>query len=635
MAKPRVRDFVDKSQMRVFVKSLLQDVRALGEMLENGMIESGIRRIGAEQEVFLVNKFWHPALSAQEVLKEVGDPHFTTELGLFNLEINLDPLPFDCHCLRRLEESLKKYLEQLRTAANRLDTEVVLTGILPTLSKCDLTLDNITPQNRYYALNEAVNRLRGGPQRLHIKGIDELIIIDDSVMLESCNTSFQLHFQVGPEEFAQLHNIAQLVTAPILAATTNSPLLFGKRLWRETRLALFQQAIDTRRPTSHPRESRPRVGFGTAWVKESVLEIFKEDIARFRVLLGTRSKEDPFELIRQGKPPSLASLCVFGGTVYRWNRPCYGICNGKAHLRIENRVLPAGPTILDEVANAAFYYGLMAGISTQHKDITTQISFEKVKSNFLAAARLGLGAQLAWLGQKTLPARELICRELLPLARQGLLMRGIDSGDVDRYLSVIEERVDSGQTPSQWMLNSLVAMRGRRPRAERLAALVAAMAHRQKKGAPVHTWKLAQLKEAGGWKPNYMRVEQYMTSDLFTVSQEDTVELVACIMDWQHIRHVPVEDNCNRLIGLVSYRSVIRFFSQHPEEGRTAPVSQIMKKDPLTVAPETPTLKALEIIRLQGVGCLPVVKDKCLVGIVTERDFIGVSSQLLEQKLRD
>ena len=638
MGEHRTQPDATAEELRLFTKRLLNDLRALTTMLEDGMIESGVRRIGAEQELFLVDESWRPAPLALQVLDALGDPHFTTELGKFNLEANLDPLLFGGDCLSRLESQLDGLLTKARAAAQSCGADIVLTGILPTLRKSDLGLDNMTPNPRYGELNRALTRLRGGASyEFRIKGVDEVVVKHDSVMLEACNTSFQVHFQVSADEFANLYNIAQAVAAPILAVATNTPLLFGRRLWKETRIALFQQAIDTRHATDSLRERSPRVSFGRDWVKSSVTELFKEDVARFKAILTTEEDEDPFAKLAAGVPPDLKALRLHNGTVYRWNRACYGVTEGKAHLRIENRILPSGPTAVDEVANAAFWFGLISGLSHEYADITRLMEFEHAAANFIAASRLGLGAELTWLEGKTLPAAELVIGDLLPLARQGLARRGIVPDDIDRYLDVIEERVKSKMTGAHWILSSLAGMKQRGTRTERLSALTGAMVARQREGKPVAGWSPARLEEGGGWKLHYLKVEQFMTTDLFTVHQDDAIDLAASLMDWERIRHVPVEDNESRLVGLISYRSLIRLLAQGQSEGneRPIPASEIMKRDPVTVSPEASSLDALHLMRSQGVGCLPVVKDGRLVGIITEADFMHIAGELLEQKLKE
>ncbi|MDH3284836.1 MAG: CBS domain-containing protein [Acidobacteriota bacterium] len=624
-------------QLRRFMRDLLNDLRALETMLEEGRIESGVRRIGAEQEMFLIDSSWRPAPKALEVLEKIDDGRFTTELGLFNLEVNLDPLKFGGDCLSRMERQLDELLEKGRQAARAVGADILLVGILPTLRKSDLEIENMTPMPRYHALNDAMNALRGGAYDFHIRGIDELIVRHDSVMLEACNASFQVHFQVGGSEFARLYNIAQAVAGPVLAVSTFSPLLFGRRLWRETRIALFQQSVDTRSSQDHLRERSPRVSFGRSWVDRSVVELYKEDIARFRALIATEPEEDPFLRLARGEAPELKALRLHNGTVYRWNRPCYGVMDGVPHLRIENRVFPAGPTNRDEIANAALWYGLIAELANEHEDIGQVMMFEHALENFETAARHGLGAEFTWLGGEQIRAQKLILERLIPCARRGLQRSGIDAEDIDRYLGVIEGRVSSRMTGSRWVLASLDAMKDGGTAGERANALTAAIFNRQQEAVPAHEWPCARLEEAGGWKNNYLKVEQYMTTDLYTVHGDEPIDLVANLMQWQKIRHVPVEDNQHRLIGLVSYRHLLRLLASGALADRESgiPVSEIMTKDPVTAYPEMSTLEATQLMKEKKVACLPVVKDGRLVGIVTERDFMVIARELLEQRLRE
>jgi len=636
MGEQSVQDSFDAEKLRLFTRKVLRDLRAIEQMLDEGLFESGVSRIGAEQEMFLADADWRPSLLAMEILERINDPHFTTELGRFNLECNLDPIGLRGKALSKMEAQLTELLEKARKAAEKEGVSVILSGILPTLEKSDLSLENMTPMPRYFALNEAMNRLRGDHYHFRIKGRDELIVTHDNVMLESCNTSFQVHFQVSPEDFARLYNIAQAVTAPVMAAATNSPLLFGRQLWRETRIALFQQSIDTRAPTGYLREQSPRVSFGRDWVRESVTEIFKEDISRFRVLMSTEVEEDPFEVLASGKSPRLQALRLHNGTIYRWNRPCYGISKGRPHLRIENRVLPAGPTPIDEVANAALWFGLLNGVSHLYEDVTRVMDFAVARENFVAAARLGLGAHFTWPERENVPAQTLLLDELLPLAREGLKELELDSSDIDRYIGTVEERVRTLRTGSQWQVDSLDAMKCDGVRSECLTALVAATASRQATGDPVHTWKLASLVEGGGRRKHIVRVDQLMTTDLFTVNQDELVDVVACVMNWHHIRHVPVEDSLHRLVGLVTVRSLLRLLGEHSARGASepVPVSQIMSTDVVTCLPETSTLEAIRLMKRHRISSLPVVDNQSrLLGIVTEVDFMDIAADLLEEFL--
>ena len=636
MGEHNVHRDAEPAVLREFTNHLIQDVRALELMLQENMFETGVRRIGAEQELFMVNERGEPAPIIEEVLERNTDDRIVTELTKFNIEFNMDPLQYGGDCFQQMERATNELVDEVRDLTAQSGGDVAMTGILPTAHLSDFALDYMTPRPRYHALNDALGRLRGGPGQYQIRDIDELFLKHDSIMLEGCNTSFQTHFQVSPEEFPRYYNIAQVVAAPCLAAATNSPILFGKRLWRETRIALFQQAVDTRSSNLYLREMRPRVHFGTDWVDESVLEIFKEDISRFRVLLTTELDETPMEVLNEGGIPNLMALQLHNGTVYRWNRACYGITNGQPHLRIENRVLPSGPTVVDEISNAVFWFGLVAGLAEKYQDVSREMNFDDVRHNFVAAARNGLASQFTWIDESKAPAHELILNKLLPLAESGLQATDVDADAIERYLGVIQKRVETQQTGAQWQLDSVAKMKNVGSRAERLGALTRGMVERQREGNPVHEWSLATLQE--GYRPKGMKetnVEDYMTTELFTVHEEESVEFVARLMDWQRIRHVLVEDEKHRLVGLVSHRTLLRHMAERsdvPEGG--IPVHDIMVEDPISISPEMATLDAVEMMRDHQIGALPVVREDRLVGIITESDFIQIAGNLLDDSLQ-
>lgn len=638
MGEHQITAQTSDSELRSFVRRLLEDVHALERMLEEGKIESGIRRIGAEQEVFLVDSSWYPTCASERVLGRIEDPRVTTELARFNLECNLSPQVLGGDCLSRMEAELRELLDLMQTAGDQEDARLLLVGILPTLEKKHLTLDHMTPIQRFYQLNKIMRELRGGDFQTMIKGADELQVTHDNVMLEACNTSFQIHFQVAPDEFAKLYNVAQVVTGPVLAAAVNSPVLLQHRLWHETRVALFQQSLDMRSQAQQARGSRQRVSFGEHWVEDSVLEIFREDIARFRVLISSDLGESPMAMLARGEMPPLSALCLHNGTVYRWNRACYGVKDNVAHLRIENRTLPAGPTVLDEVANSAFFFGLMSALTEEYGDVRQVMNFDDARNNFHAAGRYGLHAQFSWVGGRPITAADLIIDHLLPLAEEGLRAQEIVSDDIDRYLGVIHDRVESGRTGSQWMLDSLSAMKSAGvARDRRFRALTKAISDRQKSGDPVHTWKLASAEDESDWRASCRTVRQIMTTDLFTVGPEDLVDLAASVMDWRHVRHVPVEDSEGRLVGLLSHRSLLRLIVRGLQGRSAEPVAvrEIMKPNVVTVHPDATTMEAMDLMRAQKVACLPVTEDGKLIGIVTEHDLIEISRALLEQALRE
>ncbi len=623
----------DGKHRRDFMRAVLTDLRALERMLDEKRFEKGVRRIGAEQEMFLTDRGWQPTPASLKMLEKLKDPHFTTELGMFQLEMNADPQLFRGDGFSQMEKQMTDLLEKARRAGEELGVHTVLAGILPTIRKSDLGMDNMVPSPRYRTLSKAVYDLRGGDFEFSIKGIDELMLKHDSVMVEACNSSFQVHLQVEPDEFAQMYNLAQVLAGPLLSMATNSPLLFGKRLWAETRIALFQQAVDTRSKTDYLRDATARVTFGSRYLKKSIVEIFKEDIARFRTLVGTDLDEDPEAKLDQGLVPQLKALRLHNGTIYRWNRACYGVIDNKAHLRIENRVMPSGPTVLDEIANAAFWCGLMIEMSRRYEDITKHLEFDLAQNNFHNAAREGLGAHFTWLDGQEILAPKLILDQLLPAAEAGLKHEGVDEAEIKRYLGVIHERVKTGRTGSRWLLTSLAGMQNKGSAGERNNALVAATVQRQATGRPVAEWERARLDEAGDDKHNFQRVDQIMTTDLFTVQPDDAADLVANLMGWERIRHVPVEDKTHKLVGLVSYRAVLRYLTGGGRTGDAA-VSDLMKTDVITVSPDTPTLEAIHLMRRYRIGCLPVLQDGKLVGVLTEENHMKIAGELLEQKLK-
>lgn len=632
--KKITRDY-DDEQMRTFTLGVLNDLQALEQMLNTGMFEEDVRRIGAEQEMFLVDSALRPAPLALDVIETAKDGRLTTEIGKFNLEANMTPLDFGGDCLRKMEDELNEILGVVRTAAAQFGGAVVLAGILPTIQKSDLTTANLTPHPRYYEIDRIVTELHGENRVIHIKGLDELQLTLQDTFIEFCNTSFQVHLQVGAKEFVRYYNWAQAIAGPVLAAAANSPILLGHRLWHETRLAVFKQSTDTRSLTHKQRNQKPRVNFGDRWVDNSIIEVLHEDAIRFRILLTQAIEENSLKVLADGGIPNLSAWRLHNGTIWRWNRPCYGVVEGKPGLRIEARFLPAGPTVADEMANAAFFLGLMTELPEEFGDIRDHMTFDDARTNFYNAARYGLSGQIRGLDGQSRRVGRIILEELLPRARKGLARAKVDAADCDRLLDIIEKRVTQEKSGSQWILDSYAAMDQRAKPNVRLRSITAAMKlYQEEGGEPMHTWKLAEIPADSQWIDNYKTVEQFMAVDLFTVRPADVLDLAASLMHWRHVRHVPVEDDSGRLIGIVSHRDLIELMASGKcgnSPGIT--VRDIMRTDIVTVAPDTPTLEALDIMRSRNIGCLPVVQDERLVGIITAYDFLTVSVKLFEEKL--
>jgi CBS domain-containing protein len=333
--------------------------------------------------------------------------------------------------------------------------------------------------------------------------------------------------------------------------------------------------------------------------------------------------------------PKLRALQVHNSTVYRWNRPCYGISeSGKPHLRIENRVLPSRPSVLDETANAAFWLGAMIGMHEHCQDIRKQLSWEDVRDNFTKAAKFGIDTTFNWFGDKKVSPCDLILQELLPIARQGLERRQVDKADIDRYLGVIEERAKKHMNGARWQLRAFTKLIKEVSRDEAVSVLTASIVENQTKNKPVHTWKLPDANDMTDYRPTKLLVDEFMMTDLFTVQQDDLVELVAQLMDWRKIRYMPVEDSKGRLCGLVTSRLLLRYYTHKHKATEGQPpacVKDIMISKPITIGPKATIIQAMSLMRDNKIGCLPVVQDDELIGIITEMDFLRISGRLIER----
>ncbi|MAU17628.1 MAG: signal transduction protein [Muricauda sp.] len=603
-----------EEERKVFVQHLIDDIQALENMLREGLIEDDVVRIGAEQEMCLINEDYRPSPKSLKIIKDVDDHHFTTEFATYNIEVNLDPYTLEKNCFATMEQQLRELLDKVRKSANKHDARIILTGILPTISKDELGMDFMTPIPRYYRINEVLTAWRGDDFTVRIKGADELSLHHDSVLFEACNTSFQLHLQIPPEDFIKSYNWAQAISGPVLGGCCNSPLLLGKELWRETRIALFQQSLDTRIWTKALREEVPRVGFGEKWQKDSVVEIFKQDISTHRIVLTKPIQNNALKVLKEGGIPKLEALSLFNSTVYRWNRPCYGVGNGKPHLRIENRYIPAGPTIMDEMANFAFWVGLMAGRPKKYDDMPSLMDFRTAKLNFFRAATSGRHAMFSWMG-KAMTMKKLIREELLPIAYSGLKKFNIDEEDIQRLLGIIEKRAN-GRTGAEWQIKNFRELRKQMKLDSAIVQLTKAMYKNQQEEIPVHQWEpiegMVETKESFRW------VSQIMSTKLIKLYEEDYANLALAIMQWNNIHHLPVENGKGELAGLLTWSHIEKFKKLDKKEAR---VSDIMVKKVISVAPKTEITTAKKIMEKHNIGCLPVCVDTHIVGIISKVDL--------------
>jgi hypothetical protein len=428
-----------------------------------------------------------------DVLAAIADPAWATELGQFNIEINVPPQGLDGDAVAGLEEEVRASLNAADTKARGAGSRLVMIGILPTLSEQHMSLETLSANERYRVLNEQIFAARGENIQITIDGPEQLRIQADSITPEAACTSVQLHVQVSPDTFASYWNAAQAIAGVQVALAANSPFLFSRQLWQETRITLFEQATDTRPDELKQQGVRPRVWFGERWIT-SVFDLFEENIRYFPALLPICEEEDPLAELDRGAAPQLAEMSLHNGTIYRWNRPVYAVVDGKPHLRVENRVLPAGPTVADVMANAAFYYGLVRALAEAQRPIWTQLSFATAAENLHEAARHGLDAQLYWPGVGETPATELVLRRLLPMARDGLSRWGMSADHADRLLGIIEQRCLTGQTGAAWQVAVAreLAKGNGADRGEALRRMTQRYTEHMHANDPVHTWPPAR-----------------------------------------------------------------------------------------------------------------------------------------------
>ncbi|UKM65523.1 CBS domain-containing protein [Flavobacteriaceae bacterium GSB9] len=605
-----------KKERANYIHHLLNDIKALDMLVEKELIEEEPLRIGAEQEFCLVNEEFLPESKSLELLEAINDDHFTTEMGSYNLEVNLDTFQLKTDCFSRLHQQLDALLDKARKVASQKSIKLILTGILPSISVNDVDEKRMTAVERYSVLNDAIKKSRRKSFDIHIKGVDELNLLHDSVMLESCNTSFQMHLQLNPKNFVDDYNWAQAIAGPILSVCTNSPILFGKELWMETRIALFTQSIDTRANSYLLNEKQSRVSFGSAWQTGSISDIFKNNISRFRSFLTTNFTKDSVEMIKNNETPKLRALSLHNGTVYPWNRVCYGTSNGKPNLRIENRYLPSGPTTTDEIANMMFWVGVMLGKPIQYENIHKKWDFKDVKTNFFNAARYGKATQFYWNG-KYISCQNLILDELLPMAYKGLYRHGIAPKDAEKYLKVIKDRVE-GYNGSEWLSINYRSLLKNHGRFEAMQILTANIFKKQEKGYPISSWSMLNANENGDFIKNKV-VKHAMSSDIFSVNKKDSIELVLQIMKWKNIHHMPVINNDSTLVGLLTWHDVETHLNN--PESQYYSVSKLMKTELITTDEYTPLETAKSLMDEHAIGCLPVVKNKKLIGLITKNDL--------------
>lgn len=494
MGEKVVAGTVGLADPRRYREKLKECLEGFGRLLEEKRFDRPKNLMGLEIELNLAGPDGLPRMMNAEVLERIASRDFQTELAMFNLEVNIAPHRLGGRVLDQLAEELRTGLGYAHRKANEVDAGIVMIGILPTLSADDLVSANLSDVDRYTLLNDRIVAARGEDFALDIAGVERLTCTSSSIAPEAACTSVQLHLQVTPGRFADVWNAAQAVAAVQIALGANSPFLFGRELWRESRPPLFQQSTDTRPPEFAAQGVRPRTWFGERWI-DSAHDLFEENLKYFPPLLPILDDEQPLDVIAKGDTPRLAELVLHNGTVYRWNRPVYGIADGVPHLRVENRVLPAGPTVMDVIANTAFYYGVVRALAEESRPVWSRLPFAAAARNFDTACRYGIDARLEWPrrgrfgGTERVPAVNLVRDKLLPLAAAGLDAWGVAPADRDLYLGVIEERCRLRMNGAAWQSATYHrALESGLARDAALAATTRRYCELMHGGEPVHSW---------------------------------------------------------------------------------------------------------------------------------------------------
>ena len=465
----------NKTDYQQFVTQLAEETALLKNWFDNHQFSSSALMAGYELEAWLINQTGNPVAINESFLEKANNTLLSPELAKFNIELNVEPEQLSGNVLSTFERKLDKLWQQCSATARSLDSHIMGIGILPTLEDSDLTLDNISLLDRYKALNEQVLRQRNGLEiELNINGEEHLQVSHKDVMLEAAATSLQIHIQVPQDVAARYYNASVLLSAPMVAVSGNSPCLFGRRLWQETRIPVFEQAVPTGGYGGAASGPVHRVSFGSDYVRDSLYECFQENLDHFPILLPVHY---------QTAADEVRHLRLHNGTIWRWNRPLIGFDEDQTpHLRIEHRVCASAPTTIDNIANIAFYYGLVHYYACSEKPPEYAIPFADAKNNFYRAAKVGLKHKTSWMNKKTDTLQKIILDRLLIEAETGLYNLGIDQQDSQRYLSVIEQRVEKNRTGSQWQLNFLNTHQDNR------TELTLNYLKNQISGRPVHEW---------------------------------------------------------------------------------------------------------------------------------------------------
>ncbi|MBK9257942.1 MAG: CBS domain-containing protein [Saprospiraceae bacterium] len=612
-----IKEIKTKEERNEFYKQILTDLDVFDFMLENDLIDSGNSTIGAEQEITIIDKYGNPKPDSTWFLNHINDSHFTNELALFDLEINLDPVDLKGKCFTDVESTLLNLMEKGGKLAAKNESSLYLTGILPTIVKEHLDFSYMTPVERYKVLSCELLKLRGRKFQIFLQGVDDLNLRLDSILFEACNTSFQVHLQINPANFKTQYNWAQMISGPVLSCCTNSPLLFGKELWAENRIALFKQSLDTRNFNSHYREKVPRVYFGVDWLEGKPSDLWKNDVARFPLVFRGEGEENSREQLSRGVTPLLKAVRLHNGTTYTWNRLCYGVQDNIAHIRLENRYMPAGPTVKDEIANMVLWTGLMKS-NTYDSEFWKNLDFRESKANFYKAARTGMDTMLDWFGNKV-SAKKLLIETLIPLASKGLKDSNVNHDDIDHYLGIIENRVLKQNSGSDWTIRNFRSLTSKFKPVLASKILVSESLKMQIENIPVSEWddiSNNKLQHYFAVHFDTLKIADVMSTQLYTITDDVTVDLALKIMEWRLFHHIIVEDSDFKFKGIVSKDFLLNESFKPNTLIRDLDLPKVQ-----VISPGDLVSKVQLDMKANNDSAMVVVEDSRVVGIVTRNDI--------------
>jgi CBS domain-containing protein len=613
----RIKAINSTEERNDFYRQIFTDLKVFEEMLNDGLIDSGENMIGAEQELTIIDEYGNPKPISVDFLSAIDDDHYTNELARFDLEINLDPVRLEGNCFNHYEHTLIALLQRGQEVADDFNASLFLIGILPTIVREHLDFEFMTPVERYKVLSNELLRLRGKKFEIFLQGVDDLNLKLDSILFEACNTSFQSHLQINPAKFKEKYNWAQMISGPVLSTCTNSPLLFGKELWSENRIALFKQSLDTRNFNSHYRQKLPRVYFGKDWLNGSAIELWKNDVARFPLIFRGEGEEDSEAQLRKGITPWLKAVRLHNGTTYTWNRLCYGVAENNAHIRLECRYMPAGPTVADEIANMAFWTGLMNAVP-EDDNFWDRQDFRVSKDNFYKAARTGIHSVMEWNG-KRYQSNRLADKILIPLAEQGLQNSGVSSEDINRYLGIMQQRVTSQNTGAEWQIRNFRALTRKFKPSLAGRILVLESLNRQQENIPVGEWEDISLSSLQIYFHNYfdeLKVTDIMSTELYTLKDDVTVQLAKKVMEYCNFNHIILENEKYEFKGVLSKNEL-----NGPDLNDDTLLKEIAIPLQNKVSTGMPVTEAQKLLTEDPERALIVMEHGKVVGIVTDKDL--------------